>query len=111
MGDDETVPDLIPTGPSAGQGSDEDPAVGELSQQAISLGRGGFDHEGPSVMDQSGNRSRLGDDLLGGPEPATAAGDPSPQASGAEIGADGRSEEHTSELQSRFDLVCRLLLE
>src|SRR5438067_13625651 len=28
-----------------------------------------------------------------------------------EIGCDGRSEEHTSELQSRFDLVCRLLLE
>src|SRR5207249_6435766 len=30
------------------------------------------------------------------------------------VGADGvaaRSEEHTSELQSRFDLVCRLLLE
>src|SRR5207249_11802844 len=26
-------------------------------------------------------------------------------------GAEGRSEEHTSELQSRFDLVCRLLLE
>src|SRR5437868_13715635 len=25
--------------------------------------------------------------------------------------ARGRSEEHTSELQSRFDLVCRLLLE
>src|SRR5207249_5609988 len=24
---------------------------------------------------------------------------------------DGRSEEHTSELQSRFDLVCRLLLD
>src|SRR5699024_12405110 len=24
---------------------------------------------------------------------------------------DGRSEEHTSELQSRFDIVCRLLLE
>src|SRR5207247_4137943 len=29
---------------------------------------------------------------------------------GAECGAD-RSEEHTSELQSRVDLVCRLLLE
>src|SRR5207249_8844317 len=32
----------------------------------------------------------------------------------AESGASGpcsRSEEHTSELQSRFDLVCRLLLE
>src|SRR5437868_12131588 len=26
-------------------------------------------------------------------------------------GIDVRSEEHTSELQSRFDLVCRLLLE
>src|SRR5699024_12051573 len=26
-------------------------------------------------------------------------------------GIGGRSEEHTSELQSRFDLVCRLLLE
>src|SRR5699024_11385842 len=34
---------------------------------------------------------------------------------GATISAEGitaaRSEEHTSELQSRFDLVCRLLLE
>src|SRR5699024_12211189 len=29
----------------------------------------------------------------------------------AEVLADLRSEEHTSELQSRFDLVCRLLLE
>src|SRR5699024_12561882 len=27
------------------------------------------------------------------------------------IGLSRRSEEHTSELQSRFDLVCRLLLE
>src|SRR3712207_8128437 len=30
---------------------------------------------------------------------------------GVKIGADGRSEEHTSELQSRQYLVCRLLLE
>src|SRR2546428_7319713 len=29
----------------------------------------------------------------------------------AHRGADDRSEEHTSELQSRSDLVCRLLLE
>src|SRR5699024_11560292 len=29
----------------------------------------------------------------------------------AQLAADRRSEEHTSELQSRFDLVCRLLLE
>src|SRR5699024_12040859 len=27
------------------------------------------------------------------------------------VNGPGRSEEHTSELQSRFDLVCRLLLE
>src|SRR5438067_10720742 len=27
------------------------------------------------------------------------------------LAVDDRSEEHTSELQSRFDLVCRLLLE
>src|SRR5437868_11028942 len=32
-------------------------------------------------------------------------------ASGLAAGAITRSEEHTSELQSRFDLVCRLLLE
>src|SRR2546422_1149830 len=30
---------------------------------------------------------------------------------GDEHGRDGRSEEHTSELQSRLHLVCRLLLE
>src|SRR5437773_8470309 len=28
-----------------------------------------------------------------------------------DLGLDGRSEEHTSELQSHHDLVCRLLLE
>src|SRR5699024_11928436 len=30
---------------------------------------------------------------------------------GGDLGQSQRSEEHTSELQSRFDLVCRLLLE
>src|SRR2546421_2234266 len=30
---------------------------------------------------------------------------------GVAVGVDARSEEHTSELQSRSDLVCRLLLE
>src|SRR5438067_9108615 len=37
-----------------------------------------------------------------------SSGDRSPQAVGR---GKNRSEEHTSELQSRFDLVCRLLLE
>src|SRR5699024_12397975 len=38
---------------------------------------------------------------------------PTPQrpVPGAGNSSVGRSEEHTSELQSRFDLVCRLLLE
>src|SRR5699024_12472563 len=30
---------------------------------------------------------------------------------GGQVADHGRSEEHTSELQSRFDIVCRLLLE
>src|SRR5438034_878059 len=41
--------------------------------------------------------------LLGGRPPGAGAG--------AAEGAEGRSEEHTSELQSHSDLVCRLLLE
>src|SRR5207249_7768274 len=54
------------------------------------------------------------------------AGEPQPAGAGCDAGQGleeitnrriqknagrGRSEEHTSELQSRFDLVCRLLLE
>src|SRR5207249_11627321 len=35
----------------------------------------------------------------------------SPSCAPARSSESGRSEEHTSELQSRFDLVCRLLLE
>src|SRR2546421_5032412 len=51
---------------------------------------------------------------------ASASGSPSPIACGAgraasrrglRLGLGLRSEEHTSELQSRSDLVCRLLLE
>src|SRR5207249_10402657 len=41
---------------------------------------------------------------------ALAIGDAPGQGAAAGIGHP-RSEEHTSELQSRFDLVCRLLLE
>src|SRR5699024_12856933 len=36
---------------------------------------------------------------------------PAPHLRGADGHPQVRSEEHTSELQSRFDLVCRLLLE
>src|SRR2546421_7159855 len=44
----------------------------------------------------------------GGPGPTLA---PNPITGFVSVGLDGRSEEHTSELQSRSDLVCRLLLE
>src|SRR2546421_9452342 len=44
--------------------------------------------------------------------PAGPGGTPRPAGRDrGRAGAQGRSEEHTSELQSRSDLVCRLLLE
>src|SRR5699024_12848211 len=41
----------------------------------------------------------------------TYANSDNPNRSPHRARGDSRSEEHTSELQSRFDLVCRLLLE
>src|SRR5699024_11731659 len=51
------------------------------------------------LLDVGGVDAAVGDELL--------------QSHPGHLPADGlkRSEEHTSELQSRFDLVCRLLLE
>src|SRR5438067_9117989 len=40
-----------------------------------------------------------------------ASGESAPKDMAVEMKRRRRSEEHTSELQSRFDLVCRLLLE
>src|SRR5699024_12678369 len=46
------------------------------------------------------------------PSPSsTPRGATAPGCGSATAGGRRRSEEHTSELQSRFDLVCRLLLE
>src|SRR5438067_6808360 len=44
-------------------------------------------------------------------ELGTNAGDPRERLEVVKRSTSRRSEEHTSELQSRFDLVCRLLLE
>src|SRR3712207_7529844 len=50
--------------------------------------------------------------LLGGDEPPQCVGDASSGRGGRRsLSSAGRSEEHTSELQSRQYLVCRLLLE
>src|SRR2546426_9156748 len=46
-----------------------------------------------------------------GPRPARAPGDDEPLDERARAGLARRSEEHTSELQSPCNLVCRLLLE
>src|SRR5437867_6723947 len=43
--------------------------------------------------------------------PPPRARAPSPRGRRARQTGDGRSEEHTSELQSPYELVCRLLLE
>src|SRR5690606_39459679 len=43
--------------------------------------------------------------------PATRSGTTSPRCTGRPVHRGLRSEEHTSELQSRENLVCRLLLE
>src|SRR5438309_8265321 len=61
-------------------------------------------------------RSRLGSVLLrqsgaGDADRCARAGNRSVGRAGFRPGARSRSEEHTSELQSQFHLVCRLLLE
>src|SRR5438067_9603371 len=43
--------------------------------------------------------------------PMVTAAEVRAMVQGGIVNAQKRSEEHTSELQSRFDLVCRLLLE
>src|SRR5438034_3333488 len=54
----------------------------------------------------------LGDFLFGGVDTRDPGGRADGQGIGGEDELDGsRSEEHTSELQSHSDLVCRLLLE
>src|SRR2546422_5821810 len=47
----------------------------------------------------------------GAPDAAAAGHAQTPPSAEAGVGTSRRSEEHTSELQSRLHLVCRLLLE
>src|SRR3712207_3135018 len=57
-----------------------------------------------TTLFRSGQHPQWGAQVLARSRPAADDGRPA-------IRADGRSEEHTSELQSRQYLVCRLLLE
>src|SRR5207249_11640138 len=53
----------------------------------------------------------LSSSACGRPLPSAAPGQVRSPWHSARVASWQRSEEHTSELQSRFDLVCRLLLE
>src|SRR5205085_8450538 len=71
-----------------------------------SSGRAPLSGEAGSAMASWVSRSRSAAQVSSTADPTLAAViDP------AEMGASGRSEEHTSELQSQSNLVCRLLLE
>src|SRR5207249_9918306 len=73
-------------------------------------------HDALPIFDRAQAAAELGGDLLVGVALHLAQGDAAQlgvvqalEQAAAFLGH--RSEEHTSELQSRFDLVCRLLLE
>src|SRR5207248_7793915 len=61
-------------------------------------------HVGLQPLEGAGERLLLGEDHQGDVEPGR-------HRPGFDIALMVRSEEHTSELQSPYDLVCRLLLE
>src|SRR5206468_11096164 len=101
--------------PAVGAGADRQDARAEPPEDARrhAIGRavGAVEHDGePAEVEREGPaeevdgvrlRARVGDE----------AADPGAARPGRAVLALERSEEHTSELQSRSDLVCRLLLE
>src|SRR5690625_6913595 len=67
--------------------------------------------DGPGAVDLSADRRRGFEQRFTGRRQSDPTGRPFEQID-VEVGLEGtRSEEHTSELQSRGHLVCRLLLE
>src|SRR2546422_6754596 len=84
------------------------PAQGEMSE-LVPEGDGQSDRR---TVGQQDDRAAVGERGALAPRRQAAAGERvEPRAVGREEQADRRSEEHTSELQSRLHLVCRLLLE
>src|SRR5690606_40717383 len=76
---------------------------GRDRQRRLSAGRWDRDHQQPAL-------AALAEGIARGPRPAGRARDQRLRGRG-QCGGPPRSEEHTSELQSRENLVCRLLLE
>src|SRR5438105_791702 len=69
------------------------------------------DAEGPRVADRPSREPAAGPLEQVAREVERGAGRADRDRAGAEVDRAARSEEHTSELQSRVDLVCRLLLD
>src|SRR2546430_8818635 len=59
-----------------------------------------------TTLFRSNPQTRIAQQENKGPQPLGAA-----NTSALAVGSEGRSEEHTSELQSQSNIVCRLLLE
>src|SRR5437868_10516736 len=68
-------------------------------------------HDALPISDRRCGRHRARRGPACGAERVRAAGDAAIRLGREPVRGGVRSEEHTSELQSRFDLVCRLLLE
>src|SRR5579883_3676553 len=112
------LPGLHPRGPRGGRGPrtrEDARAPGDLrgGGRGVSKARSApreEAREGPGPEDRDARRARRGP----GRRPRPPRPDPRPPRGGAQVlprPRRGRSEEHTSELQSRENLVCRLLLE
>src|SRR5207247_10971239 len=95
-------PPPFPTRRSSDLGADADILYGERGKDRM------FGDEGNDML--AGGED--GDTLYGGPGNDRVYGNDRDDTLYGGTGDDlvGRSEEHTSELQSRVDLVCRLLL-
>src|SRR6266704_5237864 len=99
----------------------ERPAVGDVAERAAPRAQVSQDHEGRGALAEALPDIGAGRFLAHRVEIVLAedlfdfvkarAGGSGAHADPLGLGEALRSEEHTSELQSRFDLVCRLLLE
>src|SRR5699024_237949 len=111
------LPEYLQVWPAHGAGSACGKALGSIPASTV-----GYELRFSPAINSSGSKQEFVDYILDGqPEPPlyfkrmkeqnrggmpVIGGLPQPEKLSV-----GRSEEHTSELKSRFDLVCRLLLE
>src|SRR5687767_15656098 len=91
----------------AANGRDRPAAVTGRDGETCGLPGGRGAKNRPLARGAQAGQLRFGDRFL----PDEAPGGPDQQFAAAEQSRGGRSEEHTSELQSLAYLVCRLLLE